>query len=83
MDMQYHLKTNKPDNKLQLSIEVMADDERHMFTGLQLNQLQITQSSLNKILINYPLMTLKVLGAIYWQALKLWLKGVPIHNIPK
>lgn len=83
MAMQYHLKTNKPDNKLQLSIEVMADDERHMVTGLQLNQLQITQSSLNKILINYPLMTLKVLGAIYWQALKLWLKGVPIHNIPK
>ena len=83
MAMQYHLKTNKPDNKLQLCIDVMADEEKHMFTCLQLNQLQITQSSLNKILINYPLMTLKVLAAIYWQASKLWLKGVPIHNIPK
>jgi DUF1365 family protein len=28
-------------------------------------------------------MTAKVAFAIYWQALKLWIKGVPFHNHPK
>lgn len=39
----------------------------------------------------YPLMTLKVIGAIHWQALKLWCKGgtlvprppAPDHPITK
>ena len=28
------------------------------------------------------LSTAKVIGAIYWQALKLWIKGVPVHAHP-
>ncbi len=28
-------------------------------------------------LVRYPLMTYRVFGAIHWQALRLWLKGVP------
>jgi DUF1365 family protein len=30
----------------------------------------------------YPLMTLKVIGAIHWQALRLWLKGAAFHRRP-
>ena len=30
----------------------------------------------------HPLLTLKVMGAIHWQALKLWLKGLRIHSLP-
>jgi DUF1365 family protein len=28
-------------------------------------------------------MTVKVAAAIYWQALKLWLKGIPFYPHPK
>jgi hypothetical protein len=34
------------------------------------------------VLIGYPLMTLKVIGAIYLQALKLWLKRIPFYTHP-
>ena len=83
MNMKYNWRSNRPQQRLQLSIEVLLGDEKHMFTGLKLDRLPVTQSSLNKILIEYPLMTMKVLGAIYWQALKLWVKGVPLYSNPK
>ncbi len=42
----------------------------------------MTGASLNKLLFRYPLMTAKVGLAIYWQALRLFLKGLPIYTHP-
>ena len=39
--------------------------------------------SLAWALLRWPFMTLKVVGAIHWQALKLWLKGVPVFTHPR
>jgi len=38
--------------------------------------------SIKKIFWHSPLITYKVAAAIYWQALKLWIKGVPFHAHP-
>jgi DUF1365 family protein len=34
------------------------------------------------VLLRFPLMTLKVIAAIHWQALRLYLKRVPLHTHP-
>jgi len=32
--------------------------------------------------LSVPFLTLKVIGGIHWEALKLWLKGVPLVHRP-
>jgi DUF1365 family protein len=36
----------------------------------------------NGVLLRFPLMTAKVIAAIHWEALRLWLKRVPFHTHP-
>jgi DUF1365 family protein len=38
---------------------------------------------LRRTLASYPLLTQRVIAAIHWQALKLWLKGVPVFTHPR
>jgi len=42
----------------------------------------LTGPGLAGVLLRYPLMTLKVVAAIHWQALRLWLKRNPVHDHP-
>lgn len=50
---------------------------------LALERRPITGASLARALASFPPMALKVVGGIYWQALRLWLKGMPFHPHPR
>lgn len=50
---------------------------------LALVRTEITPRSLTGILIKYPFMTAKVAWGIYWQALKIIVKGIPFYSHPK
>jgi DUF1365 family protein len=42
----------------------------------------LTDGALARALVDFPLMTLKVVVAIHWEAVKLWLKGTPLKPVP-
>lgn len=42
------------------------------------NRHPISDAAIASLIVRYPLMTLKVMGAIHYEAVRLWAKGVPI-----
>jgi DUF1365 family protein len=50
--------------------------------ALSLERREITGANLASALAGYPFATVQVVAAIYWQALRLWLKRIPFHDHP-
>jgi uncharacterized protein len=83
MAMHYHWRSNTPDHRLVLHMENTADGDKVFDATLSLSARPMTGTNLNKLLFRYPLLTARIGLAIYWQALRLFLKGVPVHTHPK
>lgn len=82
LDMQYIWKVNQPNENLNLSIDCKKE-ERHFIASLDLVKEPLTAENLRKNLLKIPHMTLKTVFGIYWEALKLFFKKVPIYDYQK
>jgi DUF1365 family protein len=56
--------------------------EKFFEADLQLARREITGRGLALMLLTYPFVTVKVIAAIYWQALRLWIKGAKFYTHP-
>ena len=83
MNQTYEWRFSKPAGQLAVHMENFERGGKLFDATLTLERRPITGASLTGALAAYPLLTLKVVGAIYWQALRLWLRGAPFHAHPK
>ena len=80
MDCRYEFRIRPPGDKVRIAINE-SDGEGHLlFASFEGERREISDSALFKSLLTYPLMTLKVMGAIHWEARLLWMKGIPVHR---
>ncbi len=82
MDLGYDWRFTMPGERLAVHMENEKDGRRLFDATLALERTEIDGGSLARALLTYPLMTAKVVGAIYWQALRLWLKRCPVYIHP-
>jgi DUF1365 family protein len=64
-------------------IELHEDGLPLINTSISGSSRPLSKKHLYTALLRYPLMSLGVIFRIHWQALKLWLKGVPFYSKPK
>ncbi|MDX1403881.1 MAG: DUF1365 domain-containing protein [Woeseiaceae bacterium] len=82
MDIEYTWALSAPADHLSVFMADSKDGERILEATLMLRRKEINAVSLASVLLRFPLMTSKVILAIHWQALRLWLKRCPVYEHP-
>ncbi len=82
MDYQYDMKFSLPGRNVHVQIENRKEGKRKFIASLFMQSQPFTIGNLLKIMVQYPLMTIKVIAGIYWQAFKLKIKGATYYPNP-
>lgn len=83
MDYEYRFRLTEPAHRLAVIIQQFRRGELALVATQTGDAQPLTNPALFRAVLRTPLMTLKVIAAIHWQALKIWLRGARFHPTPK
>ncbi len=80
MDTDYHFRIVPPGGGINIVIRQEDAEGLLLAASFRGERVPLTDRSLTRCLIRFPLLTLKVMAGIHWEALKLWRKGLPLFS---
>jgi hypothetical protein len=82
-DMAYDFDLTAPEDRFALNIRLTRQDSQKMlFASFIAERRPLSDKTLLHLFAAMPLMTLKVVWGIHWEALKIWLKGIGLKPKP-
>ena len=78
MNCVYYFKILKPENKLSVVINQNDESGKILFASQDGVKKFLNNRNLLTSYLSHPLMSFKIIGAIHFEALKLWLKGIKL-----
>lgn len=82
MEMDYEFRGHVPGERLDLTIDGVDSGGVLITAAMSGERHDLTDADLLSAAFALPFLTLKVVAAIHWEALKLWLKRVPLTRQP-
>lgn len=79
LEGRYRFAIRPPAERVSIVIRQSGPEGLQLVASLTGERAPLTDGELAKVFLRYPLMTLKVIGSIHWQALRLWLRGARFH----
>jgi uncharacterized protein len=79
MAAEFDFRLQIPNEELLIRIDDREDDQRTLLSVLSGKRVSLQAWRLAWFTVKYPLMTLKVIFSIHWEAFRIFLKKVPWH----
>ncbi|MEI7994294.1 MAG: DUF1365 domain-containing protein [Methylococcaceae bacterium] len=83
MEQYYRWQFSLQESNLTIHMQLQQDNECCFDATLQLKAKAMASAEMRNLPLRFPFLTLSVVIAIYWQALRLWLKGIPFYSHPE
>ena len=79
LDVAFDFRFKNPGQNLPIAIDTYQGEQKNLVSTLTGKRTELTTSNLARLTLAFPLVTLKIIFLIHWEALRLWLKGIPFH----
>jgi hypothetical protein len=79
----YHFELPAPGPHLEAVVDLVRGGRTELAARLSLERLPLDDAQLARAFVRFPLVTLGVVAAIHWEALRVWLKGGRFHSQPR
>ena len=80
IDLAFDFHFKNPGERLHIAIDEYQGDQKILLSTLTGGRAELTTSNLTRLTLAFPLVTLKIIFLIHWEALRLWLKGTPFRT---
>jgi len=82
LDQSYQYAFSEPEDEVWARVHVRENGHVPLSAVLHGHREELTNATLARTLVRYPLMPMQVTALIHWQAVRLWWKRVPFHHKP-